>query len=52
MCARSVTLLMRERFVKEGKAMPDGRTRRWVNQASEPAQPSDTATPLKPPPGG
>lgn len=30
MCTRSVTLLLRERFAREGKTMPDGRTRRWA----------------------
>jgi DNA-binding NarL/FixJ family response regulator len=32
MCTRSVTILLRERFVTEGKALPDGRTRRWAKR--------------------
>ena len=35
MCTRSVTLLLRERFTKEGKTTPDGRTRRWTKQVHE-----------------
>ena len=42
MCTRSVTLLLRERFAKERKAMPDGRTRRWARQVNESSEHLDS----------
>lgn len=51
MCTRSVTVLLHERFTKEGKSMPDGRTRRWAKQVNESAEPLDNVGTLEPPNG-
>jgi hypothetical protein len=49
MCTRSVTLLLRERFAQQGKAMPDGRTRRWAKRGNESSASLDNGETQEPP---